>query len=98
MFVRIAAALAAATLTSFSVPDAVSARTRCTTTSTNYQLCTHDNGRMGSDFIKVWNPNGQLVTTMNVICTGNGGNRWEANSHVSKSTNQSLASWWCENY
>ena len=98
MFTRIATALAAVTLGAFFVPEAVSARTYCNTTSNGHTISRKDNGHSGSDYIMAWDRRGNLVADMSVICTGGGGNRWSAKSAYSKSEMQRLANSWCNNY
>ena len=75
-----------------------SAASRCQTTSTNYEVCTTDNGDYGADYVSVFKPSGVKVTSLKVICTGNGGNRWESYGSWTKSDNQDLATWWCKSY
>lgn len=77
---------------------AANAKDGCFTTSTNYTICTIDRGHSGSDAIGVWNQYDQKVAQMSVICTGNGGNRWSANTVNDRATMQALANWWCRNY
>ena len=98
MFIRIASALAAVTLGTFGIAEGASAQTRCYTTSTAHRICMTDNGHSGSDYITARNSAGTLVTEMSVICTGRGGNRWNATSSYSKSANQKLANSWCDSY
>ena len=98
MFTRIAASLAAVALGTVGIAEDASARTRCYTTSTSHRICTTDNGHSGSDYITAWNSSGTVVSQMSVICTGGGGNRWNATSSYSKSENQKLANSWCDAY
>ena len=94
-------ALAAATAvaaTSIVATPAVEARENCFTTSTGWGICTRDNGRMGVDRLAAVSPDGSRRTVIDVLCTGNGGNRWESYGHLSKSANQYLANWWCADF
>ena len=83
---------------SLAAPEAQAA-TRCHDIN-GYDLCTIDNGDYGTDALGVYH-NGRRLMTMSVICTGNGGNRWQANYDTNEFTKpqlQSLASWWCKSY
>lgn len=94
-----AAAVAALTLVG-NAPGAV-ASTGCFTLPSGYDVCTINRGHAGTDSIGVWNTSDTMVAHMRVICTGNGGNRWEADRdtrYVSYSDLQNVANWWCRNY
>jgi len=76
------------------------ARTSCNTVA-GFDVCYVDNGNYGTDAIGVFLPNGQNVAYMNVICTGGGGNRWEADrnrQYISYGDLEALANRWCSNY
>ena len=95
------AALAAATIGLGFSANKADASTGCQTLRNGYTICTVDNGHYGSDAIGVWTPSDYRVATMNVICTGGGGNRWEANRdsrYVSYNDLSTIANWWCANY
>ena len=93
-----AAAAALVCITGDVTVQKASASARCFTTPTNYEVCSEDNGDYGADYVSVYKPSGTRVTSLKVICTGNGGNRWESLGRWTKSDNQALASWWCKNY
>ena len=93
-------ATAAIAATSIFAPAAVEARTQCHTLA-GFDVCYVDNGNYGTDAIGVFLPNGQRVAFMNVICTGGGGNRWEAErntSYISYGDLEALANRWCSKY
>ena len=99
MFKSILTAVATASIALAGFTTGAEARTRCHDIN-GYDLCTIDNGDYGTDALGVYH-NGNRLLTMNVICTGNGGNRWHANydtREFTKANLQSLASWWCANY
>jgi len=80
-------------------PQKVEARTTCNTVGA-YRICRKDNGAYGADFIGVYRA-GNEVAFMKVICTGNGGNRWEGERDgrfVSYNDMDTLAYNWCRNY
>ena len=93
------AATALIAATSIFVPAAVEARTTCERLG-RYNICRTDNGNYGTDHIGVFI--GQTnVAFMSVICTGGGGNRWEADrnaNYVSYGDLEALANSWCRNY
>lgn len=93
-------ATAAIAATSIFAPAAVEARTHCNTVA-GFDVCYIDNGNYGTDKIGVFLPNGQNVAFMSVICTGGGGNRWEADrnrQYISYGDLEALANRWCRNY
>ena len=97
-----AAIIATAALCTVDAVAALGAKanTHCTTIA-GYDVCYVDNGAYGSDAIGVFLPNGQNVAYMDVICTGRGGNRWEAQrntNYVSYGDLEALANRWCSNY
>ena len=100
MFIKTIAALTACmTIATGFAANPAEARTRCHDIN-GYDLCTIDNGDYGTDAIGVYH-HGSRLLTMNVICTGNGGNRWHANydtREFTKSNLQNIANWWCKNY
>ena len=84
----------------FVIPEAAEAYTGCRWVN-GLELCTVDNGAGGRDRIAVYTPQGVNALTMNVVCTGNGGNRWESSSlrgEFTKSQLQNIANWWCADY
>ena len=91
------AALASATLL-IGAASADAAIRKCSTTSNGHTVCTVDRGAYGSDTINVFDPAGNHVTTMNIVCTGGSGNRWSATTSYAKSANLKLANWWCNGY
>ena len=94
-------AIAAATTiaaTSIVAAPAVEASERCFTTRTDWAFCVRDNGDYGADQVVAVSPDASRKTSMNIVCTGNGGNRWEAFGHLDKAENQAIANWWCEKY
>jgi len=94
-------AIAAATTvaaTSIVAAPAYAASDRCFTTRTDWAFCVRDNGRMGVDRVAAVSPDGSRKTVIDVLCTGNGGNRWESYGHLDKAENQAIANWWCANY
>ena len=65
-----------------------------------FDVCYRDNGNYGADRIAVWT-NDYNVADMTVICTGGGGNRWEATrdaQYVSYGDLEALADRWCRDY
>jgi len=96
----LAASIALGTLAVGSVISAPNAHAAgCSHTSTGWTICSRDNGRMGIDRIGMVGPQGQ-EGGMSILCTGNGGNRWQArgNSGMTRSHYQSMANHWCANY
>jgi hypothetical protein len=78
----------------------VEASTRCKNMGGGYDMCFQDNGRMGTDMIGIWK-NGVNLTYIEVLCTGNGGNRWKSETvrgTLSKATIQGVANTWCSGY
>ena len=98
MFLK-ALAAAAIAITGFTAMPA-QASSRCHNIN-GYRLCTVDNGAYGTDHIGVYNSAGQNLLVMNVICTGNSGNRWQSSSargEFTKPQLQAIANWWCAGY
>ena len=65
-----------------------------------FDVCYRDNGNYGADRIAVWTGD-YNVADMTVICTGGGGNRWEATrdaQYVSYGDLEALANRWCRDY
>ena len=87
------ALLAAALIGSAGSADA--AMRQCRRTSNGHTICTVNRGHYGSDTINVYDPAGNHVANMNIVCTGGSGNRWSATSTYTKSANTALANWWC---
>lgn len=52
-------------------------------------------GRWQRDTLTLRGPAGN--TTMEVLCTGGGGNQWDAYGNFSQEFNQEIANWWCGN-
>ena len=78
----------------------VEASTRCKDLGGGVDMCFQDNGRMGTDMIGIW-IDGKNISVIEVLCTGNGGNRWSAQTKkntLSYSTIQNVANNWCRNY
>ena len=101
MFKSIITAAAAASICVAAAPMGADASTRCRTLPSGWDVCTIDRGHSGSDSIGVFNRADNMVAHMSVVCTGNGGNRWNGNRdtrYVSYSEMQTLANWWCAGY
>ena len=84
---------------SLGAPQAAEASTRCHNVN-GFTVCTTDRGHYGMDTINVYRK-GNNVASMSVVCTGGGGNTWNANrdrSVVSYQDLKTLAGWWCNNY
>lgn len=92
-----ASALSIAVMGAVSAPAQAYAGDGCYTARNGYYVCRVDNGDYGADWLGAVSPDGRS-TRMNVVCTGGGGNRWRANGSFSRTENQALASWWCQNY
>lgn len=94
-------AIAAATTiaaTSVVAAPANAASERCFTTRTDWAFCVRDNGDYGADRVAAVSPDGSSKTVLDIVCTGNGGNRWQSYGSLSKADNQDIANWWCANY
>lgn len=101
MFKSIITAVATASVALAGFSTGAEARSNCFTVRSGYDVCTIDNGHYGSDSIGIFNRNDRMVAFMKVICTGNGGNRWEGErdtAYISYNDMQSTANWWCANY
>ena len=93
------AGLAAISTTFVGAPEAA-ARFRCADIARGWELCSIDRGHAGTDSVGYFR-NGEMVGYLDVICTGNGGNRWSGNRdtrYVSYQDMQNAANWWCRNY
>ena len=93
------AATAVIATAGFFTPVAVEAQDYCKKIA-GFDVCYRDNGNYGADRIAVW-ANNYNVADMTVICTGGGGNRWEATrdrNYISYGDLEALANTWCDNY
>ena len=79
-------------------PEIASARTQCEDLGDGYTYCYVDNGHSGADYLRVANRSNGDETTLRVICTGGGGNRWTSYGNLTRSDNQFIANHWCKRY
>lgn len=85
-------------LTTIGVSPSFAGTMDCSRTTTNWMWCTQDNGDFLPDVLQMTSPDGSKSTKITVLCTGDGGNRWESYGNMTKEQNRVLSNYWCENY